>query len=208
MMNPFLIIVSAARRAFDVYYHAVALSAVWVFAQFLIIPGPPATAMLFAMARDTHDGYRWNAGSVARAFRELFVPGWLWALPNVPAAVALAWLPFSAAWGGGGAAAVAARVGWVALAVAWLGVNLFYWPAWLAAERPGVRRGYAGSLRFWRRRPVVGLYVLLVCGLVALLCLPFVVPLILGVAFWVALSAETAFRRTKRRDGATDYTDF
>lgn len=196
MMNPFLIIVSATRRAFDVYYHAVLVSALWVFAQFLIIPGPPMTAVLFAMAHHTHDGYHWNAMNIYHAFKELFFPGWLWALPNVPVVALLVWLPFSALWSDGGAAAVAARGVWCLLAVAWLGVNLFYWPAWLAAERPSVRCGYAGSLRFWRRYPVVGLYVLLVCGLVGFLCLPFVVPLVLGVAFWVALSAETAVGRT------------
>jgi hypothetical protein len=179
-----------------------------VFAQLLIIPGPPMTAVLFAMARQTHDGYQWNITEVYHAFRELFVPGWLWALVNVPVVGLLAWLLFSAAWGGGGVAAMLARGVWLLLAVAWLGVNLYYWPAWLAAERPSVRSGYAGSLRFWRRYPVVGLYVLVVCGLVGFLCLPFAVPLVLGVAFWIALSAEMAVERTRIRGVTTDYTDF
>ena len=194
MSNPFLILVQAARLAWHNAYHTLLISAVWLAAQLLVVPGPPATAVLFAMAHNTSEEAFWNAGNLWHSFRDLFVPAWMWAMPNVVVVGALAWGPLSGWWGQSGAALAGLKGMWAVLATGWLGLNLFYWPAWLAADAPSLQAGYAGSVRFWRREPVTALYIFLVCTLAAFLSLPLMLPFVLGVAFWIALAAETAVR--------------
>lgn len=194
MNNPFPILVHAARLAWRNAFHTLLISALWLAAQLLVIPGPPATAVLFAMARNTSEGAFWNAGNLWHALQELFVPAWLWALPNILIAACLAWAPIYGWWGQTGLILASVKVIWAALAAAWLGLNLFYWPSWLAAAEPSLRTGYTGSARFWRREPVVAFYIFLVSTLVAFLSLPLMLPFVLGVTFWIALAAETAVR--------------
>lgn len=198
MMNPFLILVHSARQAWRNYYHTLLISALWLAAQLLIVTGPPATAVLFAMAQNTHEGAYWNAGNLWHAFRELFVPAWIWAMPNILVAAGLALGPVSDWWGRSGVALAGLRVAWVALAALWLGLNLFYWPSWLGAVEPSLRAGYVGSIRFWRQSPIIAFYVFLVTLLVAAVSLPFMLPFVLGVAFWIALVAETAVHHGRR----------
>ena len=69
-MNPLNALTFATRRAWDEWISVVILSALWLPAQVLIIPGPPATAMLFAMARQTHDGVYWGAADAWAANRK------------------------------------------------------------------------------------------------------------------------------------------
>lgn len=195
MMNPFLILVHSARLAWRNYYHTLLISALWLAAQLLVITGPPATAVLFAMARHTEDGAYWNAGNLAHALRELFIPAWIWALPNLLILAGLALGPVSGWWEQSGLILAGLRVAWTALAAVWLGLNLYYWPSWLGSIEPSLRAGYAGSIRFWRQSPVVAFYIFLVTLLVAIVSLPFMLPFVLGVVFWIALAAEIAMRQ-------------
>ncbi len=82
-MRPTSIVAAATRRAWDEYMSVLVISAAWLMAQVLVIPGPPATAMLFAMARATHDGVFWSTADALAAFRALFWPAWRWGLPNL-----------------------------------------------------------------------------------------------------------------------------
>lgn len=196
MAHPITLLVEATTRVARSYYHAIFLSALWLPAQLLIITGPPATAVLFAMARHDSDEISWNGGNARHAFQELFGPAWRWALVNLPLAGLLVLWPFSVWWPEAGLSGLAARLLWGLMGVIWLGANLFYWPAWLAAAEPSLRSGYRGSLQFWRQRPVVALYVFLVCFLVGAISLPLLLPLALGVVFWIAMAAELAFSDT------------
>ena len=69
-MSPLAILTAATRRAWDEYMSVLLLSAGWLLAQVLVIPGPPATAALFAMARATYDGTFWSAADAWAAFRD------------------------------------------------------------------------------------------------------------------------------------------
>ena len=76
------------------------------------------------------------------------------------------------------------------------GLNLFYWPLWLAAEDKSIRNTYANCARFWLLHPVAALVLFAVCLVAALLLMPFALPIVLGVVFWIALVAETAVRQS------------
>ena len=171
------------------------LSAVWLAAQVLIIPGPPATAALFAMARRTYDGVYWNAGDVWSAFKELFGPAWKWALPNI-VIIGLSLYNISTFWNVPGGVWLGLRAVWLTALLVWLALNLFYWPFRLAAEDQSMRNTYANCVRFWLLHPAAAFVLFLVCLILGVISLPFALPIVLGVIFWIALVAETAVRRS------------
>ena len=194
-MSPLQILTAATRRSWDEYMSVLLLSAAWLLAQVLVIPGPPATAALFAMARNTYDGIYWNAGNVWYDFKALFIPAWKWALPNI-AVVGLALYNLSTFWNVPGGAWGGLRVVWLVGLVLWLALNLFYWPFYLAADDRSLRNTYANAGRFWLLHPLAAVVLFLVCLAVGVAALPFALPIVLGVAFWIAMVAETAVRRS------------
>lgn len=197
-MNPLSIIAYALRRWWDEYVSVLLISVSWLLAQVLIIPGPPATATLFAMARRTFDGEYWNASEVWETFKGLFVPAWVWALPNI-AVVGLALYNISTFWNVPGGVWSGLRLLWVVGLLVWLGINLFYWPFWLAAADKSLRNTYANCARFWLLHPGAAFVLFAVCVVAGVVSLPFALPLVLGVMFLIALIAETAVRRSLER---------
>ncbi len=141
-MSPLAILAAATRRTWDEWLSVIILSALWLPAQVLVIPGPPATAVLFALARATYDGTYWNAADAWAAFRALFWPAWRWALPNV-VVVGLALYNVSTFWGVPGATWTGLRAVWLLALLVWLALNLFYWPFYLAAADRSWRNTYA-----------------------------------------------------------------
>jgi uncharacterized membrane protein YesL len=194
-MNPFGIIAFALRRSWDEWISVILISALWLLAQVLVIPGPPATATLFAMARRTYDGEYWSAKDAWAAFKALFAPAWLWALPNI-AVIGLALYNISTFWNLPGGVWGGLRVVWLVGLLVWLALNLFYWPFWLAAADQSLRNTYANCFRFWLLHPGPAFVLFLVCLIAGAVSLPFALPLVLGVMFLIALIAETAVRRS------------
>lgn len=194
-MSPLAILRHATRRTWDEWISVILISALWLVAQVLIVPGPPATAALFAMARNTYDGIYWNADNVWYDFKALFIPAWKWALPNI-AVVGLALYNLSTFWNVPGGAWGGLRVVWLVGLVLWLALNLFYWPFYLAADDRSLRNTYANAGRFWLLHPLAAVVLFLVCLAVGAAALPFALPIVLGVAFWIAMVAETAVSRS------------
>lgn len=197
-MSPFSILTHALRRSWDEWISVILISALWLAAQVLVITGPPATAMLYAMARRTQDGEYWSAADAWGAFRAFFWPAWKWALPNI-LIIGTAAYNISTFWNVPGALWGALRVVWFVGLLVWLGLNLFYWPFWLRADDPSLRTTYANCARFWLFHPGTALILYLVCLIVGLASLPFALPIVLGIVFWIALVAETAVRRSLER---------
>lgn len=197
-MNSFAILRHATRRAWDEWISVILISAMWLLAQVLVLPGPPATATLFAMARRTYTGEYWTAADAWTAFKEYFIPAWKWALPNILVIgtslynISTFWNLPGGLWGG-------LRIVWLLGLLAWLALNLFYWPFWLAAGDRTLRNTYANCLRFWLLHPGTALVIYLICLVVGVVCLPFALPIVLGIIFWIALVAETAVRRSLER---------
>lgn len=208
-MNPLPILAFALRRSWDEWISVVLISTLWLLAQVLIIPGPPATATLFAMARNTYDGVYWNAGNVWYDFKALFVPAWKWGLLNF-AVVGVSLYNLSIFWNVPGVWSVL-RILWLSGLVIWLGLNLFFWPFRHAAEDKSLKNTYANCGRFWLLHPAAALALFVAVLPVAVLSLSFALPVVLGTVFWIALVAETAVRRSLgniKHGWHTDQTDF
>lgn len=194
-MNPVNVMSFALRRTWDEWISAILISCLWLVAQLPIVTGPPATAVLFAMARNTYDGVYWNAGDVWREFKALFIPAWKWALPNI-FVIGLGLYNLSTFWNLPGGAWAGLRVVWLVGLVIWLALNLYYWPFYLAATDRSLRNTFANCGRFWLLHPLPALVLFVVCLVVAVLTLPFALPIVMGVVFWLALVPETAVRRS------------
>lgn len=193
-MSPLAILSAATRRAWDEYMSVLVISAAWLLAQVLVIPGPPATAALFAMARATHDGMYWNAVDAWVAFRAQFWPAWRWGLPNL-LVIIIGLYNISVFWNVPGIWA-GLRWLWLAALLVWLGLNLFYWPFYLAAADRSWRNTYANCARFWLLHPLTAAVLLAVALVVGVAAVSTLLPVVLGAVFWLALVAETAVRRS------------
>ena len=193
-MSPFAILTAATRRAWDEYMSVLVISAAWLLAQVLIIPGPPATAMLFAMARATHDGVFWSTADAWATFRALFWPAWRWGLPNL-LVIGIGLYNISVFWNVPGVWA-GLRWLWLAVLLVWLGLNLFYWPFYLASADRSWRNTYANCGRFWLLHPLTAVVLLAVALVVGVAAVSTLLPVVLGAVFWLALVAETAVRRS------------
>lgn len=193
-MSPLAILSAATRRAWDEYMSVLVISAAWLLAQVLVIPGPPATAALFAMARATHDGMYWNAVDAWVAFRAQFWPAWRWGLPNL-LVIIIGLYNISVFWNVPGIWA-GLRWLWLAALLVWLGLNLFYWPFYLAAADRSWRNTYANCARFWLLHPLTAAVLLAVALVVGVAAVSTLLPVVLGAVFWLALVAEMAVRRS------------
>lgn len=74
----------------------------------------------------------------------------------------------------------------------WLGMNLVYWPFWLAQTDKSMRNTYLNCGRFLLLNPLGGLGLTAVCALVLVVSLLTVLPFVLGSMAWVALVGITA----------------
>jgi uncharacterized membrane protein YesL len=194
-MNPLAIFAHALRRTWDEWISAILISCLWLLAQLLIVTGPPATATLFAMARRTYDGEYWSAADAWATFRALFGPAWLWGLPNI-VVIGLSLYNISTFWSVPGGMWSGLRIIWLIGLLVWLALNLFYWPFYLAAEDRSLRNTFTNSARFWLLHPGTALVLFVVCLALGVVALPFALPTVLGVPFWIAMVAESGVRRS------------
>lgn len=193
-MKPLAILTFALRRTWDEWISVILISAMWLMAQVLIVTGPPATATLFASARNTYDGVYWNIGNVWSDFKRLFIPAWKWGLLNIPV-IGISLYNLTVFWNVPGVW-VWLRYFWLTGLLVWLGLNMFYWPFWLAAKDKSLKNTYANCARFWLLHPLAGLMLYLVALPVGIVSLSFALPVVLGAVFWIAMVAETAVRRS------------
>jgi len=194
-VNPLSILAAAARRVWEEWLSVVVFSALWLLAQVLIIPGPPATAALFALARATYDGTYWGAPDAWAAFRAHFWAAWRWGLPNL-LVLGVGLYNLSVFGNVPGGIWSGLRWVWVVALLAWVALNLFYWPFYFAADDRSLRNTYANCARFWLLHPATATVLALVAVVVGIAGVSTLLPVILGAAFWLALVAETAVRRS------------
>ena len=82
MIRPFTIIIHALRLWWRDWIGMILLNILWLALQIPIVTGPPATAVLYAIAQRIHRGEYWEMQELWPLLRELFWPAWRWALPN------------------------------------------------------------------------------------------------------------------------------
>ena len=158
------------------------LNILWFAFQMPIVTAPIATAVVYAMARKVIDDDSINMSDLWQSLRLVALPALLWgALNLVVAAVVIGnfWIYRAEA----GTIWAVVRVVWAGVGLGWFIVNLFYWPFWLAAEKPRLWSTLRNSAVFVVRRPAVGLVSIAILVGSLLLTLPFVA----AAMTWVAL---------------------
>jgi hypothetical protein len=158
------------------------LNIIWFAFQVPIITAPIATAVVYVVARRVVDDEFIGLRDALHAIRKVAVPALLWGALNLSVAIIVIgnfWIYRDEA----GAVWALARVVWGGVGLGWFIVNLFYWPFWLAAEKPRLWSTLRNSVVFVVRRPTVGLLSIAIFVVSALLTLPFVA----AAMTWVAL---------------------
>ncbi|MCB8982688.1 MAG: hypothetical protein H6659_02580 [Ardenticatenaceae bacterium] len=176
------------------------LALVWFICQLLVLPGPPATAVLYALMRQSSDNQWWNGRDAWQAAKQLFWPAWKWALVN-GLVVGLALFNLFTYWDTPGLFWTALRLVWLLVLTTWLGLNLVYWPFWLAQTDHSMRNTYANCGRFLLLNPLAALGITAVSALVLFVSVTTILPFVLGSMAWVALVGVTAVQHSLlRRD--------
>lgn len=187
------------RRAFRLWWDEwvvfLALNVAWFFLQLPIVTGPPATAALFAMVKESYDSVYWGPRDAWVAFRRLFWPAWRWGLPNL-LLIAVALLNFVVYWDTPGSTWRLLRLVWGLTLFTLFALNLLYWPFWLAQDDKSLRTTYANALRFFLLNPLPGLALVALSLLLTVASLILTLPFTLALACWLASIATVAVQRS------------
>ena len=73
------VLFQATRRWWYEWTAVLPLALVWFVCQLLVLPGPPATAVLYALMRQSSDNQWWNGRDAWQATKTMFWPAWQWA---------------------------------------------------------------------------------------------------------------------------------
>lgn len=182
-MNLWRILQESGRRWWYEWPSLLLLGYGWFLAQLLVIPGPPATAVLFGICREK--GY-WGVGDVWHLFRQLFWASWWWGAAYLFITTILAvnlWF-FTAE------TAVLwhlLRLLWLASLFVWFGLNCIYWPFWFSQQEKSWRQTIQNCGKFWLLHPLTALCLTLLTVIVGLVSLLALLPLMLGSIPWLAL---------------------
>ena len=188
----------ALRLWWDDWVPFLLLNAAWFLMQLTVVGGPPATAALYAMVRESHDGVYWGPRDAWAAFRRYFWPAWRWGLPNL-ALLIVAVFNFAAYWDTPGLSWALLRWLWALTLFAWFGLNLFYWPFWLAQDDKSLRTTYANAARFFLLNPTAGLILTGLSLVLTLASIILTLPFTLALACWLASMATVAVQQSLER---------
>ena len=189
------VLFQATRRWWYEWTAVLPLALVWFVCQLLVLPGPPATAVLYALMRQSSDNQWWNGRDAWQATKTMFWPAWQWALVN-GLVVGLALFNLLVYWDVPGAWWMVLRFIWLLVLTIWLGLNLVYWPFWLAQTDKSLRNTYANCGRFLLLNPLSGLGLTAVSALALFVSSLTILPFVLGSMAWVALVGVTAVQHS------------
>ena len=189
------VLFQATRRWWYEWTAVLPLALVWFVCQLLVLPGPPATAVLYALMRQSSDNQWWNGRDAWQATKTMFWPAWQWALVN-GLVVGLALFNLLVYWDVPGAWWMVLRFIWLLVLTIWLGLNLVYWPFWLAQTDKSLRNTYANCGRFLLLNPLGGLGITAVSALALFVSSLTILPFVLGSMAWVALVGVTAVQHS------------
>lgn len=189
-------------KAFTVFGRAIAcwwkefflllgLNIAWLALQLPLVTGPPATAALYAVARMVVDGEIISWEDIRKAARSMLWPAWKWGVVNLLVLGVLA-INFLAYSDRVGLPWSALRTIWGSVAVAWMAVNLFYWPFWLAQEERSMRTTLRNSALFLMKNPSFGLTLVVLWAAFALASVLLTLPLSTILMSWTALAGVLA----------------
>lgn len=195
MIQPFRVMGQAFKLWWDEWFIFTVLNIGWLLAQLLIVTGPPATAVIFAMSRRSMAGDFWDHRDVWSAFLRLFWPAWRWAALNL-VVIGVAVFNLLAYEANDGSIWRWLRFVWVVALVIWGSLNLFYWPFWLAQSDKSIRTTYANCGRFLLLNLWQAPLLVLFCTLLALVSVLTTLPFSLALVVWLALLGGTAVQHS------------
>jgi hypothetical protein len=195
MIKPFHILGHASRVLWRDWIGMVFLNILWVLFQIPIITGPPATAVLYAMAEHTYNHEPWKMQETWQLLRAMFWPAWRWALPNIIFAIVLL-VNITTYWSSAGLGWMVIRLFWIFLLLLWFMLNLFYWPFWFAQEDKSLRTTYANCGRLLILNPWPALIIGIVCVAVLIFSVVTMLPLLIITVAWLTLVGVTAVQRS------------
>jgi hypothetical protein len=170
------------------------LNILWVLFQIPIITGPPATAVLYAMAERVYNDELWEIQEIWQLLRDLFWPAWRWAIPNTVIAMVLLF-NITTYWSSAGLGWMILRLLWSFLLLFWIMLNLFYWPFWLAQEDKSLRTTYGNCARFLILNFWPAFIITIVCVVVVVISLLTTLPMLIATGAWLALVGVTTVQR-------------
>ena len=162
------------------------INIIWLILQFFIITGPPATALLYSVARVAVDDDLIEFSAMWKSFKSLFIPAWKWGLMNL-VVFGIIIINFYFYQDFPGFFWAVLRAAWGMLLILWTCVNLLYWPLWMLQEDLSVRTTLRNGFVLLLRKPAM---VITMAGLSLVLVVVSVVtslPLILFMMSWLAV---------------------
>lgn len=205
MTRAFSIISQAFRLWWREFMLLIFFNLVWLALQIPIITGPPATAAIYAIARQLADGEFIEPRHGLNALRRMFAPALVWGALNlliVGAVVGNFWLYQSATgwlWTG-------MRLVWGVIALGWFAINLFYWPFWLAQEQHSLQLTFRNSFLFLAKRPGLALTLMLISALLIVVSVLTTLPLAAALMAWLALIGVLAVKEALHPHDEDDTT--
>jgi uncharacterized membrane protein YesL len=169
------------------------LNVIWLGCQLIVIPGPPATATMYAVARRLAEGEVLSPRDVWTDFKGVFWRAWQWGLANLAVTVIAlgnfyAYRDFSGlGWG-------LLKLLWGAVLLAWLLMQVFYWPFFYEQEDRSLRTTLANSARLLLANPGFGLFIGLLSLALAVAGVLLGIPLGIALMAWLALIGTYAVR--------------
>ncbi len=194
MINPFRILIHAARLWWRDWIGLVLLNILWLALQIPIVTGPPATAVLYAIAQRMYKDEYWEMQELWPLLRQLFWPAWRWALPNLIILLVLTGNLY-AYQNAAGAAWTVLRLVWGTALTVWLMLNFFYWPFWWRQRDKSWRTTLANCGRFLLLNPGTAVILFIFSVTLISVSVLLAVPLAAGVVGWLALVGVTAVQR-------------
>lgn len=179
MDKPFALIRNAFRDFLSDSFLLLLCNMIWLLAQFVIIPGPPATLALFRVSRSVVEGQSVTLQDFWDAFKDSLVDGWKWGLINllVIGILGNAAVFYSAeSFGSLGLAIAIINLLWLMF---WVLTQMLALPFWLGQEQKRIFPAIWDGISLLTRNLRLTLAIFLVLLLMLVASVPF--PILIGV---------------------------
>lgn len=186
MLNALSVLKSAFARWWKDLFALAVFNVIWLGCQLIIIPGPPATATMYAVAQRLIEGDYITRSEVWADFKRVFWRAWQWGLANL-VVVGIALGNFYAYRDFSGTGWEFLKFLWGTVLLFWLLVQIFYWPFFYQQEDSSFLTTLANSTRLLVVNPGFCLFIGLISLVIAIAGTLLAIPLGMALMAWLAL---------------------
>jgi uncharacterized membrane protein YesL len=162
------------------------LNVIWLLLQFLIITGPPSTALMYTVARVAINDDLIEFSTLWKSFKSLFIPAWKWGLINL-AIFGIVFINFNFYQNYTGFFWSVLRAAWGMMIILWTCVNLLYWPLWILQEDRSIRTTLRNGFVLLLRKPAMVIFMAGLSLLLTVVSFLTSLPLVLFMMSWLAV---------------------